>query len=349
MNPGEKILSLERADEWVAAEKTAGRRIGFTCGSFDLLHAGHVQYLGAARELCDRLIVAVNSDASVRRYKSPLRPIVPERERMYVVAGLAAVDVVTLMEEDRPLSLLLRWKPDLYIKGGDYAEDALRSGEAVRAYGGKVEVIRSGFETSSSKLMERMGVLAGHAVPEVAANIAPSEGVGGLVLLDRDGTLIRNVPFLHDPAKVEILPGVIEGLLKLQAAGLRLAIVTNQQGIGLGYYTMQDFIAVNQRLLRELGARGIRISKIYFCPHSLGEACSCRKPGTGMITRAMRDFGIAPEQTFLIGDSDDDIQAGVNAGSKSVRLDEKGFGPAAQQVLALFEAVQTVRTDIPPG
>src|ERR1700687_3712893 len=159
MDPVEKILSLEQMDEWVAAEKAAGRRIGFTCGSFDLLHAGHVHYLGAARDLCDRLMVAVNSDASVGRYKNPLRPIVPERERMYVVAGLAAVDVVTLMEEDRPLYSLLRWKPDLYIKGGDYAEDALRSGGAVKEYGGKVAVIRSDFGTSSSRLMERIGVL----------------------------------------------------------------------------------------------------------------------------------------------------------------------------------------------
>ncbi len=335
MDPGEKILSkilsMDQMDRWVAAEKAEGRRIGFTCGSFDLLHAGHVQYLGAARELCDRLMVAVNSDASVSRYKSPLRPIVPERERMYVVAGLASVDAVTLMEEDRPLSLLLRWKPDLYIKGGDYAEDALRSGDAVKEYGGKVAVVRSGFETSSSKLIERVGLLAAHAEPEAAAR----QSFRGVVLLDRDGTLIRNVPFLHDPAKVEILPGVIDGLLQLQAAGLRLAIVSNQQGIGLGYYTVQDFIAVNQRLLRELGARGVRISKIYFCPHSLAEQCSCRKPATGMITRAMREFGAAPEQTFLAGDSDDDMQAGADAGVQTVRVDEGGFGPAAEQILSL--------------
>ena len=154
MYPGEKILSLEQMDQWIATERAAGRRIGFTCGSFDLLHAGHVQYLAAARDLCDRLIVAVNSDASVGRYKNPLRPIVPEHERMYVVAGLAAVDVVTLLEDDRPLSLLLRWKPDLYIKGGDYEADALRSGEAVREYGGRVEVIRPGFDTSTSKVIE---------------------------------------------------------------------------------------------------------------------------------------------------------------------------------------------------
>ena len=336
MDPGEKILSkIHRWNRWTNGSRPRrppARRIGFTCGSFDLLHAGHVQYLGAARELCDRLMVAVNSDASVSRYKNPLRPVVPERERMYVVAGLAAVDAVTLMEEDRPLSLLLRWKPDLYIKGGDYAEDALRSGDAVKEYGGKVAVIRSGFETSSSKLIERIGVLARTRRPTPP----PAQGFRGLVLLDRDGTLIRNVPFLHDPAKVEILPGVIDGLLKLQAAGLRLAIVTNQQGIGLGYYTVQDFIAVNQRLLRELGARGVRISKIYFCPHSLAEQCSCRKPATGMITRAMRDFGAAPEQTFLAGDSDDDMQAGADAGCQTVRVGEAGFGPAAEQILSLL-------------
>ena len=334
MDPREKILSLEQMDQWVSAQKAAGRRIGFTCGSFDLLHAGHVQYLGAARELCDRLMVAVNSDASISRYKSPLRPVVPERERTYVVAGLAAVDAVTLLDEDRPLSLLLRWKPDLYIKGGDYAEDALRSGEAVREYGGKVEVIRSSFDTSTSKLMDRIGLLGGHAEPEAA----PGEDFRGLVLLDRDGTLIRNVPFLHDPAQVEILPGVIEGLRKLQAAGLRLAMVSNQQGIGLGYYMTQDFIAVNQRLLRELGASGIRISKIYFCPHSLAEQCSCRKPASGMIRRAMQEFGAAPERTFLAGDTDDDMNAGEDAGCRAVRVDQRGFGPAAEQILTLSAA-----------
>jgi|SRR5579872_3055115 len=344
MNPADKtlskILSMEQMDQWVSAQKTAGKKLGFTCGSFDLLHAGHVQYLSAASELCDRLMVAVNSDASVSRYKNPLRPIVPERERMYVVAGLASVDVVTLMEDDRPLPLLLRWKPDLYIKGGDYAKDALRSGEAVQEYGGKVEVIRSSFETSTSKLIERIGVLSAHAAPDRALDIAFNQGFQGLVLLDRDGTLIRNVPFLHDPAKVEILPGVIDGLMKLQAAGLRLAIVTNQQGIGLGYYTVQDFIAVNQRLLRELGARGVRISKIYFCPHSVGEQCSCRKPATGMITRAMRDFGTAPEQTFMVGDSDEDVQAGADAGCRTVRVGEHGFGSAAEQILSLPRAAK---------
>ena len=101
-DPQRKVLSHAQVDDWIRAERAAGRRIGFTCGSFDLLHAGHVQYLAKARSHCDRLLVAINSDASVRRYKSPFRPINPERERMYLVAALAAVDAVTILDEDRP-------------------------------------------------------------------------------------------------------------------------------------------------------------------------------------------------------------------------------------------------------
>jgi cytidyltransferase-like protein len=73
----EKLRSLEETDAWVVEQRSAGLRIGFTCGAFDLLHAGHVQYLAAAREKCDRLLVAVNSDESIQRYKNPLRPIIP--------------------------------------------------------------------------------------------------------------------------------------------------------------------------------------------------------------------------------------------------------------------------------
>jgi len=315
-------------DQWVAAQKASGRKIGFTCGSFDLLHAGHVQYLAAAKALCDRLIVAVNSDESVGRYKDPLRPIVPQAQRMYVVAGLESADVVMLMEEDRPLPLLLRWKPDLYIKGGGYTADSLRSAEAVREYGGAVQVIEPEFTVSTSDLIQRINAAAAHAKPE----IQQAKPFTGLVLLDRDGTLIRDVPFLHDPAQVEVLPGVVEGLIRLQEASFRLAIVSNQQGIGLGYYTVQDFIAVNQRVFRELGGHGIRIARVYFCPHSLDEQCSCRKPGSSMITRAMRDFAMPPERTFVIGDSEADMQGGQVAGCRTA-LTNAGFLEAVETIL----------------
>jgi len=349
MDPRAKILSHDQVDSWVQAERAAHRRIGFTCGSFDLLHPGHVQYLAKARELCDRLLVAVNSDASVRRYKNPLRPIVPEADRMYLIAGLEPVDAVTRLDEDRPLSLLLRWKPDLYIKGGDYSASSLRSGEAVRQYGGSVEVIQPEFGTSSSGLIERIAALAAHAAPERPAAV-PARG---LALADRDGTLIRDVPFLHDPDLVEVLPGVAEGLLRLQEAGFRLAIASNQQGIGLGYYTIQDFIAVNQRLLRELSRHGIRIWRIYFCPHSAADACDCRKPAVGMLERAMREAGVSPGETFFVGDTDTDMRAGAAAGCRTVLVGgasasadfrAPGFADAAEWIVA-----QAAGSVIPAG
>ena len=322
MDPHSKLLSHPQVDEWMAAGRSAGLRTGFTCGSFDLLHAGHVQYLAAARNRCDRLLVAVNSDASVRRYKSPLRPINPEQDRMLVVAALASVDAVTLLDDDRPLPLLLRWQPDLYIKGGDYRKSALRSAPAVEAYGGSVLMIPSGSGASTSAMLDRIGAVLAHAAPERIEAPAPR----GLVLLDRDGTLIRDVPFLHDPEQLELLPGVGEGLAELQAAGFALAIVTNQQGIGLGYYTTAQMIAVNQRLFRALGPYAVRISRVYFCPHSAADPCPCRKPKSGLVERAVRDFGIAPGRVFLIGDAATDAAAGRAAGCRTVLL---GAAPGA--------------------
>src|SRR5271170_1654378 len=111
----EKIRSLAETDTWVQEQRAAGFRIGFTCGAFDLLHAGHVQYLAAAREKCDRLLVAVNSDESVQRYKSALRPINPWHQRALVVASLESVDCVASLDEDRPRGLIERWLPEAYI------------------------------------------------------------------------------------------------------------------------------------------------------------------------------------------------------------------------------------------
>ena len=243
---------MSRLTHGCSQHEREGRRVGFTCGSFDLMHPGHAHYLSLARKRCDRLLVAVNSDASVRRYKSPLRPINPERDRMYVVAALESVDAVTLLDEDRPLSMLLRWKPDLYLKGGDYQASSLRSAKAVEEYGGRAEVIPSDFATSTTAMIERIAAIAAHRPEERL----PAQSPRALALLDRDGTLIRDVPFLNDPERVELLPGVGEGLAELQEAGFALAIVTNQQGIGLGYLTRQQMIAVNQKLFRALAPLG---------------------------------------------------------------------------------------------
>lgn len=333
MDPGAKILSLAATDAWVAARRAAGQRIGFTCGSFDLMHAGHAQYLARARERCDALLVAVNTDVSVASYKNPHRPVNPWRERAYLIAAQGAVDAVTELAEPRPLNLLLRWKPELYLKGGDYAAGSLKSAEAVEAYGGAVAVIASDFPASTTKMLERIRVLELHERPLPA----PAAEIRGLVLLDRDGTLIRDVPFLHEPGKVELLEGVGEGLRLLQGAGMRLCVVTNQQGIGLGYFTVQDFIAVNQQMLRQLGPHGIAIHRIYYCPHSLAEDCACRKPRGAMPARAVAESGLPAARCVMIGNTAADAAAAEAAGIAAVTVGDPetpDFPAAARRALA---------------
>ena len=109
-------------------------------------------------------------------------------------------------------------------------------------------------------------------------------------------------------------PALPSHLKCLQDAGYLLSIVSNQQGIGLGYFGYRDFIDGNRKLLRLLGKEGIAIRKIYFCPHSLGEPCDCRKPAPGLILKALRDLNATPETTFVIGDSAEDMEAARAAG-----------------------------------
>lgn len=311
-----KIRTLDDTDSWVAEERATGMRIGFTCGAFDLLHAGHVQYLAVARENCDRLLVAINSDESIQRYKSPLRPINPWEQRAIVVASLQSVDCVIKLDDDRPRSLIERWRPDLYVKGGDYRGDALRSGEIVAKYGGETMCVPVEFDASTTKIVEYLRALEKHSLPEPVMKSVPV----GLVLLDRDGTLVRDAVF--DPKSIDLLDGVVEGLQALSSAGFCLCMITNQQGIGYGYFGYREFVNGNRALLRLLGQSGIKIQKIYFCPHSVADQCECRKPGTALLRRAMAEQRVEPERTFVVGDSETDVEAAHFAGCHGLRVGE---------------------------
>ena len=128
-----------------------GLRIGFTNGCFDILHPGHVKVLTAARGACDRLVVGLNSDASVKRLKGEGRPVQDERARSEVLAALEAVDLVVIFEEDTPLNLITHIKPSVLAKGGDYAREQVVGHEIVAANGGEIVLIDilEGFSTTS--------------------------------------------------------------------------------------------------------------------------------------------------------------------------------------------------------
>ena len=139
----DKIIPFSGVAKWREQLRAAGRRLVVTNGCFDILHAGHVTYLAAARALGDALLVGLNSDASVRQLKGAGRPVNPEQDRATVLAALAAVDGVCLFEEVDALRLLAEVKPDIYAKGGDYTIDTINQPERqmVEGAGGKVVIL----------------------------------------------------------------------------------------------------------------------------------------------------------------------------------------------------------------
>jgi D-beta-D-heptose 7-phosphate kinase/D-beta-D-heptose 1-phosphate adenosyltransferase len=137
-DPAAKVRDWDAARRWREGETG---RVVFTNGVFDLLHPGHVDVLLGARRAGDRLIVAINSDASVRRLKGPERPVRREAERAYVVAALEMVDCVVVFDQDTPLELIRHLRPDVLVKGGDYDEGTIVGAPDVRGWGGDVRVI----------------------------------------------------------------------------------------------------------------------------------------------------------------------------------------------------------------
>jgi rfaE bifunctional protein nucleotidyltransferase chain/domain len=144
------------AREAIATWRAAGEQIVFTNGVFDLLHRGHVEYLEEARALGDRLVVAINTDASVRALKGEDRPIVPADERAEVLAALESVDLVVRFAEPTPSRVIEQVAPDVLVKGGDWAHDAIVGREFVEARGGRVVRIRVREGWSTTKIVERI-------------------------------------------------------------------------------------------------------------------------------------------------------------------------------------------------
>ncbi|MBM3487935.1 MAG: D-glycero-beta-D-manno-heptose-7-phosphate kinase [Alphaproteobacteria bacterium] len=145
--------ALDRIETW----RRHGQRVGFTNGVFDLLHPGHVSLLAQARAACDRLVVGLNADASVKRLKGPTRPIQSEAERAAVLAALATVDLVVIFEDDTPIRLIEAIRPDVLVKGADYTIATVVGADLVRSYGGRVVLADLAAGHSTTATIERMG------------------------------------------------------------------------------------------------------------------------------------------------------------------------------------------------
>lgn len=153
------LLSPTAGAAFVESHQRTGRRVVFTNGVFDLIHPGHVRYLRAARAEGDALVVAVNSDRSVRACKGPSRPITPEHERAEILSALACVDAVVIFDEDTPDQIVRRLQPDVLVKGADWAADAIVGRDTVEARGGRVVRIPVEQGWSTSAIIEKIKTL----------------------------------------------------------------------------------------------------------------------------------------------------------------------------------------------
>lgn len=157
-----------------------------------------------------------------------------------------------------------------------------------------------------------------------------NSGSRHFVLLDRDGTLNVERHYLSDPEQLELFPGVTLALKRLREMGFGLVVLTNQSGIGRGYFSLERLGEIHQRLRDLLAAGGASVDGIYVCPHAPDETCSCRKPLTGMVEQAVAEFGFDPRQSFMIGDKAADVDLGRAVGAKSI-LVRTGWGAASEK------------------
>ncbi|RIL10109.1 MAG: hypothetical protein DCC75_05045, partial [Proteobacteria bacterium] len=306
MDPtSKKIMTRDEAVNSVKALRASRPlKVGYTSGVFDLLHPGHVRYLEDAKSRCDLLVVGVNSDSSVRSNKGAGRPIVPEQDRAEVVAGLVCVDLVFIFSDtnnNRNIELL---KPDLYIKAGDYDRSKLSSAPLVESYGGQAVVVPFAGGYSTTSIIDRIEDLQGNSASAIEL---PAPQKQPAVFVDRDGTLNEHVEYLHQPEKFKLIPGALEALKLLKDGGYRIVVITNQPGIGMGYFTREEFFKINRLFLNAAHKLGLMIDKVYFCPHSVAENCHCRKPKTAMIERAVKELNLDLSRSYVVGDTTLDL------------------------------------------
>jgi D-glycero-D-manno-heptose 1,7-bisphosphate phosphatase len=167
------------------------------------------------------------------------------------------------------------------------------------------------------------------------------------VFLDRDGTIIDDIGYLADPAGISFYPGVPEALKRLQDRGYLLVVITNQSGIGRGFFDEETALAVNLTMLKNLREKGVVPAAIYYCPHHSEDNCRCRKPDLLMVERALGDLGIDSSRSWMVGDIDKDVQTAINAGFRPILVEtgkvEKGDVPLdVKRCETVVEAVEFI-------
>jgi|SRR3989339_51971 len=302
-----KIISQKQAALLLAKLKKNGKKIVALSGSFDLLHSGHVVSLSEAKKQGDVLVVLLNSDESIRKYKGANRPIVKQNYRAHLLGALEAVDFIVLFDDLNPKKILAKLQPNIYCNGKDWGKNCVEA-PVIKKYGGKIHVLRWTPGLSTSAVIK--SIIKMSEKPEQKA-----------IFLDRDGTInLDKNGYTYKIADFKLAPTVLTALKRLSKTDYKIIIITNQSGLGRKYYTEKDLHKLHRFMWEKFTKAGIRLDHIYYCPHLPQNNCACRKPKPGMLLQAVKDFGISLHHSWLIGDDDKDVILGREANVKTIKI-----------------------------
>lgn len=313
-----------RVDEW----RREGLTVGFTNGCFDLVHPGHVHALKSARALCDRLVVGINSDASVQRLKGPTRPIQSQDARAIVLSAFGFVDAVAVFDEQTPLSLIQAVKPTVLVKGADYTASQVVGKEFVESYGGRVELISLVPDASTSNLVkraqapvERKSVIPPYHLMIRAGKMVTAECESklkqGALFLDRDGVVNVDTGYVGRVADLRIINDTAAMIAEFNRAGIPVVLVSNQSGVSRGYFDWPAVCQVDDAVASGLSDHGAHLDLVlYSGAHAelAATGSDFRKPAPGMFFTAAKLLAIDLSRSVLIGDKISDLEAAAAAG-----------------------------------
>ena len=320
------LLALR--DTWRAERAT----VVLTNGCFDLLHPGHLSALEAARAEGDVLVVALNSDRSVRALKGDDRPLFAAADRARLLLGLSVVDHVVHFDDD-DAERGRRQPPARRLEQGRRLR---RSRSCDHPRGRRGELLR---RTGQLRAV-RARALVEHAPGTSAPRWSVVTGRRAL-FLDRDGTIIEDTGFVADPSEVRLLPHASSGIGRVIELGFVPVVVSNQSGVGRGYFDQAAVGRVDEEMRRQLAATGVELATpSFYCFHAPDEGCSCRKPASGLLLAAVDELGLDAPSSAVTGDRARDVQAGLAIGCAAYAI---GFAePGATTVAHLDDGRRRV-------
>jgi D-glycero-D-manno-heptose 1,7-bisphosphate phosphatase len=307
-----KIQTLDEITVISSNLRLEGKTIVTLNGSFDLFHPGHLFIISEARKQGDVLIIGVNSDASYKLYKDKSGPIINEKGRAEIIAALSIVDFVVLFDEPDPIAFLNAIKPHIHCNGVEYGNDCIET-KTLESFGGKLHLIDAKQKGVYSTSVIVSAIASRYSAPKRKA-----------IFLDRDGVINKDAGYTYKIEDFEFEHGIIDLLLYLKGLGYIFIIVTNQSGIGRGYYRQEDMERFHEHLVAESLKQAISFEGIYFCPHDpKKELCDCRKPGSVLHQKAIREHTINAQNSWSIGDKLSDCTPAKRVGARTILLSKE--------------------------